>query len=199
MAFPATPAPRVLTVRSLKPTLVSVAHSLQRQVRRRGNAHRWLVQANWGPLARAEFATIQAATELMDGQFGVDTWVLPGHEAPRGIWPGAPVANGAQAAGLAAIALKGFTATQAGVALRMDFIKFAGHAKVYQICADTNSDGAGNATLTIRPKLQVAIANNEGIVFANVPFTLALAADLQEFSVEPPMLYAYQLDLVEVP
>jgi hypothetical protein len=94
--------------------------------------------------------------------------------------------NGAAAAGAATVAIDGLTPSIAGTGKRGDFIKFNGHSKVYQLTADADANGSGQATLAIMPALLAALADNEPIVFSSVPFTLILAADTQDLALQPP-------------
>jgi hypothetical protein len=44
-----------------------------------------------------------------------------------------------------------------------DIITIAGHTQTYTVLADATADGSGDATLTIAPGLQVALAGSEAI------------------------------------
>ena len=62
-----------------------------------------------------------------------------------------------------------------------DYIKFASHNKVYMVVADVTADGSNEATLTIEPPLITALADDSAVTYDNVPFTVHLTSDIQEF------------------
>jgi len=66
--FPINPKPANISITSISPTLVSLTHSLKRQVRRRGG-QRWLMDIKYPPLSREEFAPIWAFSIAQQGQF----------------------------------------------------------------------------------------------------------------------------------
>jgi len=78
-----------------------------------------------------------------------------------------------------------------------DFIKFSGHDKVYMVVSDANSDGSGNSTLTIEPQLATALADNETITVNNVPFTMRLSKDAQEYKMGTNQFVKFNVDFVE--
>ena len=183
---------------SLQPTLVSVSHSLSRQARSRGGAQRWGIEATYPPnLTRAELAPIIAFALAQRGQYETFTLTPPAlWSTARGIATGTPLVKGASQTGRSVIT-DGWTATQTGILLAGDFIKFAGQDKVYIVTADANSDGSGNATIAIEPALMASPANDAAITVTSVPFSVAFASDVQEFSVKPAFLHEFKVAFVE--
>ena len=103
------------------------------------------------------------------------TIVPPEVENARGTASGTP--NGTASAGATSITLGG---SGTGTLKAGDFIKFASHDKVYMVVADQSDISTGS--LTIEPPLTTAITNSD-IQFDNVPFTVHLTNDIQEFGV----------------
>ncbi|MDY7002151.1 MAG: hypothetical protein SVS15_10280, partial [Thermodesulfobacteriota bacterium] len=132
--FPTSPALAGLKITSNTPTFVSTAHSLKRQVRSRGG-HRWLIEGEYPPMTRDEFAPVYAFAVAQRGQYETFTFVLPGLKTPQGSIPGTPVVDGADQTGRS-IDTKGWTASQSGILKAGDYIKFNGHAKVYMVTQD---------------------------------------------------------------
>ena len=197
-AFPSSPAPSSLKIRSVQPTLVSTAHSLQRQVRSRGG-HRWLLTATWPVLKRSEWAAFFAFAQTQRGQYGNFTFVLPGNLAtPQGVATGTPLVNGASQAGRSVVT-DGWTPSTSGILKAGDVIKFAGQNKIYMLTDDANSDGGGNATLAIEPALFASPADNEALTVSNVPFTVAFTGDTRESDYVPGPFFSFAADMVEVP
>ena len=82
-----------------------------------------------------------------------------------------------------------------------DFIKFASHNKVYMVVSDVTSS-SNAATVTIEPPLTTALADNSVITYDNVPFTVHLTNDVQEFGAvgadkDGNLLYQFELDVEE--
>jgi hypothetical protein len=194
--FPTSPVPADIKVSSFSPTLVSQTQSLKRQVRRRGG-QRWAFEVTFPPMTRSEFAPVYAFCIAQRGQYETFTFVPPVVSIPQGTATGTPLVNGAQSAGDNTIVTDGWsnsiTALKAG-----DFLKFSGHNKVYMVTADATSDGSGNATLTIEPPLLASVADDEALTVSNVPFTVALTTDTQEYAAGPPNIYEFSLQLIEV-
>jgi len=109
--------------------------------------------------------------------------------------------NGSHTAGDTTIAMDGFGADSAGRLKSGDFIKFAGHTKVYMIVAEfTPSSGA--ATVTIEPPLISALADDEVVTYNNVPFQVHITNDVQEFGAvgadkDGNLLYEFEIDVEE--
>ena len=147
-ALPTARQPSQVTVTSWSPTLISRAQSLKTQRRRRGAAiQRWKLRFQYGSMDRTEYLDLHAFINAQRGQWDTFTATLPSTVSPRGTWGGAPLVNGAVAAGLSSVAIDGLTPSIAGTGKRGDFIKFGGHSKVYQLSADADANGSGQATL----------------------------------------------------
>lgn len=97
---------------------------------------------------------------------------------PLGVATGAPQANGAQGAAptaaTSAVTMKGWTISITGILVVGDVVSFAGHGQRYLVVASANSDGSGNATVTLKPGLQAAVANSEVITVQTSPNRMAL-------------------------
>ena len=136
MSFPTTPVPSTISIRSITPTFTSVTQSLKRQVRQRGG-QRWLISASYPPLNRTEFAPVWAFAQLQKGQFNTFTFIPPVYGNTSGTATGTLLVNnsGGYAVGTTTIVSDGLTGTlKAG-----DFLKFAGHDKVYTLTADSGT------------------------------------------------------------
>ena len=122
------------------------------------------------------------------------TIVPPEVSNARGTASGTP--NGTASAGATSITLGG---TGTGTLKAGDFIKFDNHNKVYMVVADQNDISTGS--LTIEPPLTTAVSSSD-ITYDNVPFTVYLTNDLQQFGVsgadkDGNLYYEYQFDVEE--
>lgn len=194
--FPSSPTATDIKVGSFSPTLVSTTHSLKRQVRRRGG-HRWQIDVNFPTMLREDFMPIYAFCISQRGQFESFLYVPPIVGTRQVTTGGDGVVNGAHSAGDNTIVTDGWdvseTCLKAG-----DFLKFSGHSKVYMITSDLTSDASGNATMTIEPPLMADLADDETITVDNVPFTMMLTSDVQEYSAGMPKIYNFSVSMIEV-
>jgi hypothetical protein len=122
------------------------------------------------------------------------TIVPPEVEDARGTASGTP--NGTASAGATSITLGG---SGTGTLKAGDMIKFANHDKVYMVVADQSDISTGS--LTIEPPLTTAVSSSD-ITYDNVPFTVHLTNDIQEFGVvgadkDGNALYQFEFDVEE--
>jgi len=122
------------------------------------------------------------------------TIVPPEVEDARGTASGTP--NGTASAGATSITLGG---SGTGTLKAGDFIKFTNHDKVYMVVADQSDISTGS--LTIEPPLITSVSSTD-IQYDNVPFTVYLTNNIQEFGVvgadkDGNALYQFEFDVEE--
>ena len=71
--------------------------------------------------------------------------------------------------------------------------KFANHNKVYMATADL----AGAGTLSFQPALVASVSDNEILTHDDVPFTVRLNNDVQEYGISTDLTYSYEVDFIE--
>ena len=129
------------------------------------------------------------------------TIIPPEIEDARGSETGTVLVNGVHAVGDTTIAMDAFASDGAGRFKAGDFIKFASHNKVYMVVSDVTSS-SNAATVTIEPPLTTALADNSAVTYDDVPFTVHLTNDVQEFGAvgadkDGNLLYQFELDVEE--
>ena len=129
------------------------------------------------------------------------TIIPPEIEDARGNETGTVLVNGVHAVGDTTIAMDAFASDGAGRFKAGDFIKFASHNKVYMVVSDVTSS-SNAATVTIEPPLTTALADDSVVTYDNVPFTVHLTSDIQDFGVvgadkDGNLLYQFELDVEE--
>ena len=129
------------------------------------------------------------------------TIIPPEVEDARGVETATLAVNGSHTAGDTTIAIDGFAADTANRLRTGDFIKFNGHTKVYMVVADVTSS-SGAATVTIEPPLVSSLSDDEAVTYDNVPFTVHLTNDIQEFGAigadkDGNLLYKFEFDVEE--
>lgn len=189
MSYPTSPGPSSITISSTHPTLMSVTHSLRRQVRSRGG-QRWAFALSYAALTRAQIAPLFAHRQAQAGRYGTFTFAPPIYGSTSGTATGTAAVNnaGGYSAGDSTITIDGITGTlKAG-----DFIKFNGHDKAYMLTAD------GTTSLAIKPALNAAVADNETVIYADVPFTVHYGSDSGAFDVSGVGYSSgYSVELIE--
>ena len=184
--WPISPELSDIKITSFAPTAVSVTQSLNRQVRSRG-VQRWRLAGSYPPLLRDDAAVVYAFMMTLQGRFGTCTFIPDGVGSTRGTASGTANVNGSgHNTGGTTIACDGFSGTlKAG-----DFIKFNGHDKVYMLTADAT------ISMEIQPPLLNDVADDEVIIYNDVPFTVALMSDTSELSLDV-ILYGIDVSFVE--
>ena len=129
------------------------------------------------------------------------TIIPPEIQDARGSETGTVLVNGVHTVGDTTIAMDAFASDGAGRFKAGDFIKFASHDKVYMVVSDVTSS-SNAATVTIEPPLTTALADDSVVTYDNVPFTVHLTNDVQEFGAvgadkDGNLLYQFELDVEE--
>jgi hypothetical protein len=129
------------------------------------------------------------------------TIIPPEIEDARGSESGTLAVNGVHSAGDTTIDIDGHGADTAGSLKAGDFLKFNGHSKVYMIVADV-TPSSNASTVTIEPPLVADLADDETVLYDNIPFTVHLTNEIQEFGAvgadkNGNLLYQYQFDVEE--
>ena len=129
------------------------------------------------------------------------TIIPPDLSSTKGSETGTVLVNGVHAVGDTTIAMDAFASDGAGRFKAGDLIKFASHNKVYMIVEDVTSS-SNASTVTIEPPLITALADNSAVTYTNVPFTVHLENDIQEFGAvgtnkDGEVLYQFEFDVEE--
>ena len=129
------------------------------------------------------------------------TIIPPEIEDARGSETGSVLINGVHAVGDTTITMDAFAGDGDGRFKAGDFLKFASHDKIYMVVSDVTSS-SNAATVTIEPPLITALADNSAVTYDNVPFTVHLTSDIQEFGVvgsdkNGNLLYQFEFDVEE--
>lgn len=198
-SFPSTPPLENISVTGVTPNMVSVAHSMARQVRTRGAVQRWMIEGNLpANLSRAEMAPLIAFLVSQKGRYETFSFTPPVISDARGTATGTPLVDGASQTGRS-VNTKGWTADITGILKAGDFIKFTGHNKVYMVTADADSDGAGEAEIIIEPALFESPSNEAPITVNSLSFTVAMVDDSAGFSIAGPIFTMSKITMIEDP
>ena len=201
-AFPISSAKfSTLGIKSIQTTIISKSDSGKR-LARQIDGQRWGFSASIITSTRSSvYGELMAF--IVKQRSGKETFTIipPEIEDARGNETGSVLVNGVHAVGDTTIDLDGFAGDGAGRFLAGDFISFNSHSKVYMIVSDVTSS-SNASTVTIEPPLITALANNGAVTYDNVPFTVYLTSDLQEFGTagtnsSGDLLYKFEFDVEE--
>jgi len=157
------------------------------------DGQRFKFSASYPPMNRSEFAPVYAFIMKQRSQKETFQIALPDLKNAKGDVSGIVSTNGSHSAGDTTIDIQNITGTiKAG-----DFIKFNTHSKVYMVVEDATGDSNDEATITIEPPLRENVDTDVVILYDNVPFTVRLTNDVQEFNTNDLDLYRFEVDFIE--
>jgi hypothetical protein len=78
-----------------------------------------------------------------------------------------------------------------------DYFRFSNHTKVYMCSSTCISNNLGNATLYFTGSLLTEVGSVTTLTVKQVPFTVMLAADVQEYEIGLGRMYNLEIDLRE--
>ena len=197
-SFPSTNF-NAVNIKNNQKTLLSETDS-GKTFRRQVQGQKFSFTVSFPPMKREDFAPIMAFIMKQRSRKENFTITLPSTFNALGSETGTLLVNGVHSSADTTIDIDGFAGDGAGRLKAGDFIKFA-HDKVYMIVADVTSS-SNSATVTIEPPLRTALANNSAVTYDNVPFTVHLTSDIQEFKInqndkDGNPIFRYEFDVIE--
>ena len=190
-AFPDTTNFKTLSFRDTKSTIKTT--DANNKLYEKFLRQHWELALKSTRLTRAQLGTAYGFIAKQNGQAETFTIVPPTLGSTQGTMSGTVTCNATVAVGQSSV-----TATGGGGTFKKgDLIKFSNHTKVYQLSADTTSDGSTAFTINIYPPLVTAITSTTGIAYNNVPMTVVLLEDTQELRGDTTNLYKYKITVRE--
>ncbi len=155
----------------------------------------WMLEASVAPCLREQAEPWVAFLESLKGPVGTFLIGDPLARVPRGVAGGTPLINGANQTG-ETLLTDGWTPSIAGILKAGDYIQIG--QRLHKIKQDAASDGSGNATLEIYPRLRESPADNAAIV-TNAPVGLFRLnnAEVPLFDADYERLYSITFSAVE--
>lgn len=147
----------------------------------------WEIAGSLDILNRDQAEEYNAFIAALRGRLGTFTVTPAGSGTARGIATGTPLVKGASQVGNTLIT-DGWTAGQTGILKAGDFIQLGtgATATLHRVLADVNSDGSGNATFDIAPKIVNAPADNAAITVTNPVGVFRMKDNLLPVEIKPP-------------
>jgi hypothetical protein len=155
----------------------------------------WMLEASVAPCKREQAEPWVAFLESLKGPVGTFLIGDPLARVPRGVAGGTPLVKGAGQTG-EALETDGWTPSTTGILKAGDYIQVG--QRLYKLKQDANSDGSGNSTLEIYPRLRESPADNAAIV-TNAPVGLFRLndAEIPLFEADYERLYSISFSAVE--
>jgi hypothetical protein len=165
----ATKTARRITIRPRSAVASNVSPFTFQDEVQASTGQRWEATVELPPMLRAGggAAWIAALTSL-DGIYGTFLLGDTAWKTARGIATGTPLVKGGSQTGYDLIT-DGWTAGQTGIMKAGDWLQLgsAGTSQLHMVMADANSNGSGEATLTLWPRLRSSPADNAAIVVSS--------------------------------
>ena len=201
-AFPISSAAfETLGIKTIQPTIISKTDSGKR-LTRQIQGQRFAFTASIITAKRSDvYGELMAFIMKQRSSKENFTIIPPELEDARGVESGTLLVNGSHTSGDTTIAIDGFASDTANRLRAGDYLKFNGHTKVYMVIEDVTSS-SNAATVTIEPPLVSNLSDDEVVSYDNIPFTVYLTNDIQEFGVvgadkDGNLLYKFELDVEE--
>jgi hypothetical protein len=162
--LPSTPAPTEIRIkpRAIVSLAVSPFSGAQQAYQHQGQF--WQADVTMPEMSRAYAAPWMAAFLQLNGRYGTFRLGNAATQTPQGVATGTPLVKGASQTGQSLIT-DGWTASVTGILKQGDHIQI--EDRLYMVMVNANSDGSGNATLDIWPRLRAAPADNAVVTINN--------------------------------
>jgi hypothetical protein len=155
----------------------------------------WACDVSIAPCQRAKAEPWVGFLESLKGPVGTFLMGDPWGKNPRGTATGTPLVNGGSQTG-ETLLTKGWTINITGILKAGDYIQIG--QRLYKVKQDANSDGSGNATLEIRPRLRESPANNTSIITASPKGLFRLnSVEVPLFDLDIERIYSIAFTAVE--
>lgn len=168
--------------------------SLKRKVFQNSGA-RWRLALTYPPLSRYQAKELEGFLHALEGEVGTFWFGDPMMSTPAGIATGTPVLSGSHAAGLSSVSITGFTTSTSNIVRRGDHFQLGDNLHVF--LNDANSDGSGNVTVDISPRLRVTHSNGTSVVLNNAKTKFRLEGNFVRWSREVDKTTEITIEAVE--
>lgn len=160
----------------------------------------WAMDVQLVPMQRAEAEDCIALLAALNGMRGTVLMPPPGNTSGvRGSWAGSPKVNGAYAAGVKSIGMKGFS--DAATVKAGDWFQTGSGstAHLHKVVQDLTIAGSptGQGTLEFWPRTRVALADNDTLTIVSPMGQWRLASNDRDWDVELAGIFGIRASFIE--
>jgi hypothetical protein len=150
----------------------------------------WELKGAMPPMTRENAAVYSSFVMSLRGQVGTFLMPIPDSKNPLGSWGGTPVVSGGGQTG-DELVLSGLPASQTGVAKAGDYISLGSgnNTRLHRVVEDADSDGSGNMTVTIVPRLRVSPNDLDAVTYQNAKGVFRMVERMNSYGGSPSSLY----------
>lgn len=158
----------------------------------------WEVSGSMPPMNRLQAEKYNSFLMSLRGQVGTFLMPIAGAETPNGLWGGTPLVNGGSQTG-DELDIKGLPISQTNTAKAGDFISLGTgvNTRLYKVLADANSDGSGNMTVTIAPRLRTSPSDNDPVTVTSAKGVFRLKEQTASYEASASNLYGLSFECRE--
>lgn len=133
------------------------------------------------------------------GRLGTFTMAVPGGETPRGVATGTPLVNGGGQTGRT-LNVDGFTPGVTGILKAGDWVQLGSGVttRLYKVLSDVNSNGSGQVSIDLAPKIITAPNDNDPLIVTNAKGLFRLKSNSNPVNIRPPNQHSVQFAAREV-
>jgi hypothetical protein len=196
--MPTTPAPASITF-GLQDTVAVVESPYvpsQNQYQIWPGADRWSVTVELPPMRRVTAMPWLAFLAELKGMSGCFLLGDPLGKLPSGEVSGAPVVSGTNQVTTNTLATRGWSPNVYRLLLPGDYLGILN--RLYQVTADVNADGSGNASISIWPSLRDTLSDGTAINFVNTFGVFRLSSNKRQWHASPKQLTQISFSAIEV-
>lgn len=161
---------------------------------------RWEGNVTFPPMTSANAAELQSFFLEMQGMYGTFLYGDPNYlaQGARGLATGSPLVMGAGQTGNTLI-VDGLSNNLTGWLKKGDYIQIGTgvNARLYQSSQDVNTNGSGQATITLYPALRSSPADNAAVIVSGANGLFRLVGNTAEWQVEEGNFYNFSFGFVE--
>jgi len=176
-------------------------YTLEEQTQAR-DGQRWMIEANYPPMLRATAEALVAALVSLNGREGTFLFGDSANKTPRGTATGTPLVNGGSQSGYDLVT-DGWTNSITGILKAGDWLQVGtgSSSRLYKVMVDANSNGSGQATLTLWPRISpLAVpADNAALTLSFPKGVFRLADDGQDWDIDEIHVYGVTFNAYSLP
>lgn len=160
---------------------------------------RWTATITLPPMKRVDADAWTAFLLSLNGKEGTFLMGDPASTTPKGVATGTPLSNGVAAASQNQLPIDGCTINTTGWMKAGDYIHLVlgGKYRLHMLLQDVDTNGSGQTTLTLWPKLREAVPDNTPIVVTNTLGQWRLGQSFTERTIDVGSNYSQSFTCVE--